>query len=63
MMKGGMAAVYFFCLGWYVRASGLDEELAKIARDSYDLAVLHTARVARRAREPVEPGQHEGVGP
>jgi hypothetical protein len=47
-MRGTIAAAYFFGLGWYVRASGLDEDLARLARDAYDLAVVHTAEVARR---------------
>lgn len=49
-MKGAVAAAYFFALGWYVRASGLDEQLAAVGRDAYDMAVLHTAAVVRRAQ-------------
>jgi len=36
-------------LGWYIRASGLDEDIARAARDGYDLLVLHTAAVLKRA--------------
>jgi len=59
-MRGFWAFAYAFGLGWYVRASGLDEELAKLARDAYDVTVLHTAAVLRRA-EVGQPQQREKV--
>ena len=49
-MKGLAAAAYFFALGWYVRATGLDDDLMKIAADSYKLAVLHTVKIVRESR-------------
>jgi hypothetical protein len=47
---GRLAAFsYALALGWYIRASGLDKELADLAREAYDATVLHTAAVLRRA--------------
>lgn len=48
-MRGAALMIYCIALGWYVRASGLDEDLAALAREGYDLAVLHTAKVIRAA--------------
>jgi hypothetical protein len=48
-VRGSAAFIYAFALGWYVRASGLDEDIMKMLRDSYDLTVLHTAGVLRKA--------------
>lgn len=47
-------AAYFFALGWYVRASGLDEDLARIGRDAYGLAVLHTVKLVRESRSELD---------
>ncbi|HEY2309471.1 MAG TPA: hypothetical protein VGI05_26635 [Streptosporangiaceae bacterium] len=44
--------IYAAGIGWYVRASGLDKELADLVREGYDLTVLHTAEVLRRASPP-----------
>jgi hypothetical protein len=54
-MRGAVAAVYFMAIGWYVRWSGLDEELARLARDCYDLTVLHTQKVIRDGRDGRDP--------
>lgn len=48
-MGRAAALLYMFALGWYVRASGLDKELAELTREAYDATVLHTAAVLRRA--------------
>lgn len=51
-MRSILFAGYFFALGWWVRASGLDEEMAAIGRDAWKLAVLHTARIIREDQDP-----------
>jgi len=58
-MRGTIAFLWAVGLGWYIRASGLDEDLVKLGRDCYDLTVLHTADVLRRAQ--VEQRDHEAV--
>jgi hypothetical protein len=41
------AACYFLVLGWYIRWTGLDVQLAQLLRDTWDLAVLHSAKTVR----------------
>jgi hypothetical protein len=57
-MRGLTAALYFAALGWYVRWSGLDVRMVTLARDCYDLAVLHTARTLRDLEFP-DPANRE----
>jgi len=47
-MRGLLAFMWAAGLGWYIRASGLDEDIARAVRQGYDLTVLHTAEVLRR---------------
>lgn len=61
MRTSTFAALYFFALGWYARASGLDRDAWKVLCDGYDLAVLHTLQVARRARAVEGAGEREEV--
>lgn len=50
------AIIYWMGVGWYIRYSGLDAEIAQIARDGYDRAVRHTITVARSKAVSGDPG-------
>ena len=50
-LKTLAAAAWFFGLGWYVRATGLDQDLGHMALDGYKAVVRHTARLAAEAAD------------
>ena len=46
--------VWCMATGWYIRWSGIDEEVVRAAQDIYKLGVLHTYKIVHEANKAIE---------